>query len=329
MQFDVIIGNPPYQLGQSGGESVGGFAMPIYQEFIKAAKSLDPKFVVMVTPARWYAGGRGLDEFREEMLNDKRIRTLVDFPNASDVFPGVEIKGGVSYFIWDSNWKDKCEVTTVIDGVSGKPMKRYLNEWDVLVRRNEAVSILNKVISLKTKEQVTSLADDVSPIQPFSIRTNFRGAVTAKGMKNSVLLYQNGGTSFIERDQVPRNDEWIDEWKVLLANASGSGNDSQVLGYPIVAGPGSACTETYLVIGRFSNEKTAKRFADYLRTRFVRFLVSLRKYTQHIYNERFLFVPKLPMDKTWTDEMLYEKFSLSKNEISFIESLIRPMNQDT
>lgn len=329
MQFDVIIGNPPYQLGQSGGDSVGGFAMPIYQDFVKAAKSLDPRFVVMITPARWYAGGRGLDEFREEMLSDKRLRTLVDFPNASDVFPGVEIKGGVSYFVWDAAWKDKCEVTTVAEGTAGKPMKRYLNEWDVLVRRNEAVSILHKVMKVKADEKIGDISDDVSPIQPFSIRTNFRGSPTEKGMKKPVLLHQNGGTSFIERDQVPRNDAWIDEWKVLLANASGSGNDPQVLGHPIIAGPGSACTETYLVIGRFSNERTAKRYADYLRTRFVRFLVSLRKYTQHIYNERFMFVPKLPMDKTWTDEMLYEKFSLTKAEVAFIESMVRPMTSQS
>jgi site-specific DNA-methyltransferase (adenine-specific) len=193
------------------------------------------------------------------------------------------------------------------------------------VRRNEAVSILNKVMEFKAKNSLGSLADDVSPIQPFSIRTNFRGATTSKGMKKPVVLYQNGGTAFIERSEVPRNDPWIDEWKVLLANASGSGNDQQVLGHPIVAAPGSACTETYLVIGRFQNERAAKRFSDYLRTRFVRFLVSLRKYTQHIYNERFLFVPKLEMDKSWTDGMLYEKFDLNKNEIAFIEAMIRPM----
>jgi site-specific DNA-methyltransferase (adenine-specific) len=261
------------------------------------------------------------------MLNDRRLRTLVDFPNASDVFPGVEIKGGVSYFVWDATWKDKCTVTTVTDGVAGKPMKRLLNEWDVLVRRNEAVSILNKVMEIKARESLASLADDVSPIQPFSIRTNFRGSTSPKGMKKPVVLYQNGGTSFIERGDIPRNDLWVDEWKVLLPNASGSGNDQQVLGHPIVAAPGSACTETYLVIGRFSNERTAKRFADYLRTRFVRFLVSLRKYTQHIYNERFLFVPKVDMDKTWTDEMLFTKFNLTKSEIAFIEALIRPMEK--
>lgn len=326
MQFDVIIGNPPYQLGQSGGDAVGGFAMPIYQEFVKAAKSLDPRFIVMVTPARWYAGGRGLDEYRTEMLSDRRMKVLVDYPNASDVFPGVEIKGGVSYFVWDSQWNGKCEVTTVIDSEAKKPMLRYLNEWDILVRRNEAVSILTKVLNTIQRESLENLAGDVSPIQPFSIRTNFRGAPTSKGMKKPVLLYQNGGTSYIERDQIPRNDKWVDDWKVLHARAAGSGNDTQVLGHPIIAGPGSACTETYLVLSRFSDKKTALNFASYLTTRFVRFLVSLRKYTQDIYNERFLFVPKLKMDREWDDATLYKKFGITKEEVMFIESMVRPMN---
>lgn len=326
MQFDVIIGNPPYQLGQSGGEAVGGFAMPVYQQFVDAAKSLDPRYIVMVTPSRWFAGGRGLDEYRKSMLSDRRLRVLVDFPDASDVFPGVEIKGGVSYFLWDSGWNDVCEVTTFTGGLAGPAARRFLNEWDVLVRRNEAVSILKKVQSLCVKESIGTLASRVSPIQPFSIRTNFRGAPTKKGLRHPVTLYQNGGTSFIERKDVPRNDEWIDEWKVLLAGASGSGNDPQVLGLPIIAGPGSACTETYLVIGRFSTKREAINYSSYLKTRFLRFLVSLRKYTQHIYNERFQFVPDLPMDREWTDKDLYKKYRLTQEEIAFIESMIRPMD---
>lgn len=325
MQFDVVIGNPPYQLGQSGGESVGGFAMPIYQEFVNSAKTLDPRFIVMVTPSRWFAGGRGLDDYRKSMLNDRRLRTLVDFPNASDVFPGVDIKGGVSYFLWDSSWSGKCGVSTVLGRISGQVVSRFLNEWDVLVRRNEAVSILEKVQNVCARESIGNLAPKVSPIQPFSIRTNFRGASTNKGMKRPVTLYQNGGTSFIERSEIPRNDEWVDEWKVLLAGASGSGNDPQVIGQPIIAGPGSACTETYLVIGRFATKQEASHFDSYLKTRFLRFLVSLRKYTQHIYNERFQFVPDLPMNKEWTDAELYKKFKLTKEEVAFIESMIRPM----
>ena len=330
MQFDVIIGNPPYQLGQSGGDSVGGFAMPIYQKFVQAAKSLDPHFVVMVTPSRWFAGGRGLDEYRSEMLADKRLRALVDFPDPSEAFPGTQIKGGVSYFLWDSKWNDDCEVTTIYGGKpTSPPIKRFLGDYDVLVRRNEAVPILEKVLKINKKDGYGNLAKKVSAIQPFSIRTNFRGSEKKTGMKKPVVLIGNNSETYIERADVPRNDAWIDEWKVLLGAAYGAGDSfpHQIYNYPIIAGPGTACTETYLVIDRFKKEIQAKRFATYLRTRFVRFLVSLRKYTQHLYNERFQFVPDLPMDQDWTDEMLYKKYGITKNEIAFINSMIRPMDE--
>jgi hypothetical protein len=275
MQFDVIIGNPPYQLGQSGGDAVGGFAMPIYQNFVRAAKSLDPKHIVMVTPSRWFAGGRGLDEYRSEMLADKRLRALVDFPNATDAFPGTQIKGGVSYFVWDAGWADGCDITTCEQGKPvGQPMRRFLGAYDVVVRRNEAVPILEKVLARTAREGHKDLSGRVSPIQPFSIRTNFRGADSPKGLKNAVRLVGNGGDTFIPRADVPRNDDWVDQWKVLLGRAYGAGDSfpHQIYNHPIIAGPGSACTETYLVIGRFDAEAEAKRFASYLRTRLVRFL---------------------------------------------------------
>ena len=327
MQFDVIIGNPPYQLGQSGGEAIGGFAMPIYQKFVQAAKGLDPHFVIMVTPSRWFAGGRGLDEYRAEMLADKRVRKLVDFPDASEAFPGTQIKGGVSYFLWDNAWNGPCEVTTVHGGDTAVPSARYLDAYDVLVRRNEAVPILEKVLSGNAKDGFGNLASKVSPIQPFSIRTNFRGAAQAAGLKNPVRLIGNGGDTFIERDTVPRNDAWVDKWKVLLGAAYGAGENlpHQIYNYPIIAGPGTACSETYLVIDKFGAEKEARRFAGYLRTRLVRFLVSLRKYTQHLYNERFQFVPDLPMDRDWTDALLYEKYGITEEEVAFIDRMIRPM----
>ena len=330
MQFDVIIGNPPYQLGQSGGDAVGGFAMPIYQKFVQAAKSLDPRYVVMVTPSRWFAGGRGLDEYRSEMLADKRMRALVDFPNAADAFPGTQIKGGVSYFVWDSSHSDGCEVTTIEGGKpTSAPMRRYLGSYDVVVRRNEAVPILEKVLKRNAKDNLGNLAEKVSPIQPFSIRTNFRGAEKPTGMKKPIRVIGNGGDTFVERTKVPRNDSWIDEWKVLLGAAYGAGDSfpHQIYNHPVIAGPGTACTETYLVIDRFKSRAKAERCAAYLRTRFVRFLVSLRKYTQHLYNERFQFVPDLPMDQLWTDEMLYGRYGITKDEIAFINTMIRPMGE--
>lgn len=328
VKFDVIIGNPPYQLGSSGGEAVGGFAMPIYQKFVESAKKLNPRHVVMVTPSRWFAGGRSLDEFRSEMLADKRMRVLVDYPDAGEAFPGIQIKGGVSYFLWDNLWNDACEVTTISGGHPvGPPMRRFLGAYDVVIRRNEAVPILEKVLRGNKRDGFGNLATKISPIQPFSIRTNFRGAEASKGMKAPVRVIANGGESFIERAEVPRNDRWIDEWKVLLGRAYGAGDSfpHQIYNFPIIAGPGTACTETYLVIGRFSSRAIATRFATYLKTRFVRFLVSLRKNTQDIYSERFLFVPDLPMDQDWTDELLYKKYGIDRSESSFIESLIRGM----
>lgn len=331
MQFDVIIGNPPYQLGQSGGDAVGGFAMPVYQKFVQTAKSMEPRYVIMVTPSRWFAGGRGLDEFRSEMLNDTRMRALVDFPDASEAFPGTQIKGGVSYFLWDISWDGPCEVSTMHGGApTTSPMKRHLGSYDILVRRNEAIPILEKVLDKSKKEGVGNLSTKVSAIQPFSIRTNFRGADTPNGMKEPVRLIGNGGETFIERERVPRNQMWVDQWKVLLGSAYGAGDSypHQIFNYPIIAEPGTACTETYLVIDRFDDEILAKNFARYLRTRLVRFLVSLRKNTQHIYSERFQFVPDLAMKDALTDEILYQKYKITDDEIAYIESMIRPMAED-
>lgn len=329
MRFDVVIGNPPYQLGQSGGEAVGGFAMPIYQKFIQAAKSLDPSYLVMVTPSRWFAGGRGLDEFRAEMLNDKRLRRLVDFPDATDAFPGTQIKGGVSYFLWDGNWSGECEVITEEKGEQSSPMSRNLSEFDVLIRRNEAVPILRKVLKKSMERGLESFAKNISPIQPFSIRTNFRGRPGRSGLRDPIRLIGNGEDTYIERAKVPRNLDWVDEWKVLLGSAYGAGEGTphQIYNYPIVAGEGTACTETYLVVGRFNSERQAKRCAAFLRTRFARFLVSLRKNTQHIYDQRFLYVPNVPLDRTWTDELLYEEFGITQRESRFIESMIKSMDE--
>lgn len=335
MQFDVIIGNPPYQLGQSGGDAIGSFAMPIYQKFIDAAKGIEPRYLTMVVPSRWFAGGRGLEDFRQEMLADRRLRSLVDYPDSREVFPGVDIAGGISYFLWDSSWNGKCTVTTISGGVTGAPLSRYLNEYDILVRYNEAVPILEKVLGSSGVDTFKSMATQVAPIQPFSIRTNFRGAPSADRMASPVLIYQNGGTGFIERDAIPRNTDWVDQWKVFLsATASEHGGQTdksgtrRVFSRILIGGPGTACTETYLVVGRFTRKAEARNLSAYLRTKLVRFLVSLRTNTQHLYSERFGFVPMLPMDREWTDAMLYKKYSITKKEIAFIDSVIRPMSED-
>ncbi len=328
MKFDVIVGNPPYQLGASGGESTGGFAMPIYQKFIEQAISLNPRYVAMITPSRWFAGGRNLEEFRQEMLRDHRMRVLVDYPDASECFPGNEIKGGVSYFLWNRDNDGPCRVETIRAGAPTGPVtERYLDEFDILVRYNIGVTILRKVQSAEESAETGRLADNVSPIQPFSIRTNFRGAVTDEGMSDPVALYGNRSVTHIERSEVPRNLEWVNEWKVLIGSAYGAGEGipHQVTGVPIIAAPGTACTETYLVVDRFETKREAENLAAYLGTRFVRFLIYLRKNTQHLYNERFAFVPLLPMDRLWTDEELYDKYGITEEEQAYIESMVKEM----
>ncbi len=330
MQFDVIIGNPPYQLSDGGGGG-GASATPIYNLFVDAALSLEPRYAVMITPSRWFSGGKGLDEFRDKTLKDSRFAKLVDYPSLYDVFPGVKIRGGISYWLWSREHDGGCEVVTMTGNeVVGKPVVRKLDAYDVFVRRNEAVRILDKVTQYKVngiKEE--SLGDQVSPRRPFGL-TNQTGKPKRTGLKEPVLLYGNQQTSYIERSLITSNDGWIDQWKVLLVKAHGTSGreDVTILGEPIVAGPGTACTETYLVIGVCSSEAEAQNLASYMRTRFVRFLVSLRKITQNITRSSYRFVPLLPLDRMWSDSDLYDRYGITSDEIAFIESLIaeRPSN---
>ncbi|GAB6083667.1 Eco57I restriction-modification methylase domain-containing protein [Desulfuromonas carbonis] len=330
MQFDVIIGNPPYQLGDGGGGG-GASATPIYNLFVEAALSLEPRFAVMITPSRWFSGGKGLDEFRDRMLRDCRFVKLVDFPQLYDVFPGVKIRGGISYWLWGRDHDGGCEVVTMIGNeVVGKAAVRKLDAYDVLVRRNEAVRILDKVACFRVDGQPEpSLGNHVSARKPFGL-TNQRGKATPTGVKKPVLVYGNQHTSYLERSAITSNVGWVDKWKVLLVKAHGTSgrDDVTILGEPVVAGPGTACTETYLVIGVCKTETEARNLAAYMRTRFVRFLVSLRKITQNITRDSYKFVPLLPMNRLWTDEDLYKRYGITTDQITFIESLIAARPSD-
>lgn len=330
MQFDVIIGNPPYQLGDGGGGG-GASATPIYNLFVEAALSLEPRYAVMITPSRWFSGGKGLDNFRDRMLRDHHFVKLVDFPQLYDVFPGVKIRGGISYWLWGRDHDGGCEVATMIGNeVIGKPVVRKLDAYDVLVRRNEGVRILDKVASYHVDGQPEpSLSDQVSARKPFGL-TNQRGKATPTGMKNPVLLYGNQHTSYLERSSITSNVGWIDQWKVLLVKAHGTSgrDDVTILGEPVVAAPGTACTETYLVIGVCPTEAEARNLAAYMRSRFVRFLVSLRKITQNITRDSYRFVPLLPMHRLWTDEDLYKRYGITSDQTAFIESLIAERPSD-
>jgi site-specific DNA-methyltransferase (adenine-specific) len=317
MKFDVIIGNPPYQLDTGG---VGRQATPIYPLFVQQAKKLNPRFLSMIIPARWFAGGMALDEFRTEMLNDQKIRNLVDYPIASDVFPGVKVIGGICYFLWERDYKGMCSVTTKM-GDAQDTMMRELNQFDTFVRFNKAISILKKVLIKK----LPKMSSQVSGAQPFGLPTTVRP--TGRG---TIKLYANKCKGNIERNAINSGEDMISRWKVFISLGYGEGGEAReyprmIMGKPIVAAPPSACTMTYLVAGHYGTEIEANNLATYLRTKFFRFLVGLRKNTQHLTKDRFAFAPILPMNKKWTDKKLYEYFKLTVDEITFIESMIRPM----
>lgn len=317
MKFDVIVGNPPYQLSDAG-ESTG--SSPIYHLFIEQAKKLNPRYLSMIIPSRWFAGGKGLDGFRDQMLRDNKISHLVDFPIASDVFPGVRVIGGICYFLRDSNYEGDCQVTTNLNGAADT-LKRPLNQYDTFVRFNKAISILEKVKS-KSPENISGI---VSRQKPFGLRTFARPSG-----KGDITLYANKTSGPIEESEITSGKAMLDKWKIFLSMAYGEGGEAReyprrIMGKPIVAAPNSACTETYIVIGTYEDELSAESMKSYLQTKFVRFLVGLRKNTQHITQDRFKFVPKIPMNRKWTDEDLYQYFQLEEEEIQFIESMIRPM----
>ncbi len=326
MKFDVIVGNPPYQLSDGG---FGKSASPIYHHFVSQAKKLNPRFLTMIIPSRWFGGGKGLDNFRDEMLHDHHISHVVDYPKLYDGFSGVKIRGGVSYFLWDRDYDGPCAVQTMWDGEPlGPPVTRRLDAYDVFVRRNEAVPILDKVRAYRVNGQPEPTLDiRVSSRKPFGFPTNYHGASSPKGLRQPVKLYGSQRITWIKRSDIVRNQEWVDQWKVLLTRLQGTSAavETQFVSKPIISGPGEACSETYLVAGRFDSRLLAERYAAYLRTRFVRFLVSLRKVTQDATKNVYAFVPDIALNREWTDESLYKRYGLNKEEIDFIEKTVRPM----
>ena len=320
MKFDVIVGNPPYQLGDGGH---GASAMPIYQKFVEQAKLLQPRYMSFIIPSRWFAGGKGLDKFRATMLSDRRIKELVDYPNASDCFPGVEIKGGVCYFIWDSQYDGDCNVRTIIGDEELPSQKRKLNEYETFIRYNAAIPILEKVKS-RNEETFDKI---VSSSKPFGFRSFFNDFDQINN-PDKVKIYASKKQGYIRRERVQVNPHWIDKWKVLTARSNNIGTSAADDNLnTIIAAPGSCCTETYMVVGADLEltEETAKNLSMYMKTRFVRFLISLRKVSQDAVGKVYSFVPLLPMNEEWTDEKLYARYGIDADEQAFIESMIKEM----
>jgi site-specific DNA-methyltransferase (adenine-specific) len=330
MQFDVIIGNPPYQMTGGGG---GTNDAPIYHLFVRQAMRLEPRFLSMVIPSRWMAGGRGLAEFRAEFLGDRRVRTLVDYENAKDVFPTVGIGGGSCYFLWDRVNPGLCECIYHRNGATIGPHPRVLDEFDVFVRDKRAVDILHKVLAARERPFEELVSGDT----PFGLATNFSDYTRdAVPKRSQIRLYANVGTTRVRgavaREKIKKNSHLIDVWKLFLPK-TGSGRERErsgvdlVLSPPIVGEPGSVCTQTYLVAGPLSSKVEAENVESYLRTRLVRLLVSLRKPAQDVFSGMYRWVPVQSWDRTWTDAELYKKYKIAKDEIAFINSMIRPMGE--
>lgn len=319
MKFDVIVGNPPYQLSDGGN---GASAAPIYHFFIRQAKKLEPRYMAFIVPSRWFAGGKGLDDFRDEMLHDRHIKKLVDYPDASDCFPGVEIKGGVNYFIWQKDYSGDCEITTIIGDDERPPMKRRLDEYDTLIRWNEAIPILRKVQALHE----STLDKVVSSRKPFGLATNFTNFDNINN-PDKYKIYANKNIGYVYKTQIQSGKNFINRYKVLLPKANeGSGDiPNRVLTRPTIAEPSSVCTETYIIVKSFDNEQEAINFSKYIKTRFFRFLVFLKKVTQDTTAKVYSFVPDLPMDHEWTDDKLFDRYGITPDEQEYIKSMIKEM----
>lgn len=326
VRFDVIVGNPPYQIGADGTNR----DIPVYQHFVDHALSLNPRYVAMIVMSRWFSGGLGLDDFRDRMINDRRVARIVDNPKVFDCFPGVKIRGGVNYFLWDRDHDGDCEFSTRIDGSIVSTAHRDLRDGHgVVIRDNQAATIVQRV---RTKG-IPSNRDRVHPRLAFGdlFRTNYRGSPTPDA-NDPVPVIFNSGIGYVARSEIGRGTDLIDQWKVLVPKAS-SGDTQQdetgkivdvVLGAPIAVAPGSICTETYFVVGTFHTGTEAENYAHYLASKFVRFLVLQRKTTQDIRPDVFRFVPLLDMKRPWSDADLYEHFDLTEDEAAYIESSIKP-----
>lgn len=336
MQFDVIIGNPPYQLDDGG---FGTSAAPIYQQFVDQAKNLSPRLLAMIIPARWFAGGKGLDEFRESMLTDSRVRSIDDYLSAADVFPGVGLKGGVCYFLWERDNPGLCRVSTHFKDWPVSTACRPLLEAgaDVFIRFNDGLSIIKKVVAVDSQADAGSLALPesqrfdrvVSSRKPFGLDTTFKGKTTKA--TGDLLVYQNGGTGYLARSSVATGFQFIDKWKIYVGRAApGTGNRDtyphRIISTPFVGEPGSISSETYLCIGPFDSKHEAESALSYLSCRLTRLLILLHKPSQDTTRKVYTFVPMQEWTRTWTDEDLYAKYGLSEAEIGFIEKVVRPMD---
>jgi site-specific DNA-methyltransferase (adenine-specific) len=323
MKFDVIISNPPYQLSDGGNNAS---AKPLYHLFVEKAQKLRPRYMTMIIPARWYAGGKGLDEFRKNMLSQEHIRYLVDYANSADCFPGVNVAGGVCYFLWDRDYAGECTVINKKDNIIVSEEKRKLNEYKFFVRNNIALSIIRKVLTDKPK----TMDKVVFSRNYFGIPTTVSGFEDKK--PGTVPVLTSKGIIYIPRSKVSDKDNLIGKYKVIITYAMSGGNKPTSEGnYQIVSSlkvlqPEEVCTETYLIIDTVDTKQQGENLASYVATKFFRFLLLQALTSIHITKDKFCFIPIQKYDEDWSDEKLYTKYSLTDEEITLIESMIKPMS---
>lgn len=321
MKFDVIIGNPPYQMSDGGN---GASAKPIYHLFVEQAKKLNPRYMTMIMPARWYAGGKGLDDFRNSMLKENHISELIDIPNSADCFPGVNVAGGVCYFLWEKDYHGDCNVKNVVKGAVVSEMRRSLNEYSYFVRNNTALSIIRK-----THIEKNTLDTRVFSRNCFCIPTTVVGE--DRPYKNHIPVLTSKGVIYVHKDDISDAKNILGKYKVVITYAMSGGNkptsdgNYQVVSSLKVLKPNEACSETYLVIDTFDEKEKAENLITYLSTKFCRFLLLQALTSIHITKDKFCFVPMQDFSKPWTDSELYAKYNLTEEEIAFIESMIKPM----
>lgn len=334
MKIKAIVGNPPYQIIDGGG--TGSSAVPVYNSFVAVSQSLKPNYISMIMPAKWYSGGRGLDEFRQEMLNDTRMSKLVDFVDSRDVFPTVDIAGGICYFLWDADYDDDCTVVNISNGKMSSE-KRLLNAFDTFIRDSRIIEIINKAMPQTSSP---SLAQKVYSRKPFGLRSFDKGFPAKPG--RNIRLFGSGGISYLSESDVPQNLALAPKWKVIMSKASAEHagqtdkeGRKRIVSRLEVLEPGTICTESYLLLDIFDSEEDARNMHKYMRTQFVRFLIGAILLTQNIVRDKFRFVPQQDFtansDIDWSksvaeiDQQLYAKYKLSDKEIAFIESMIKPM----
>ena len=326
MKFDVIIGNPPYQLSvNESGKGLG--AIPLYQKFVEQAKKLKPRYLCMIIPSRWFAGGVGLNIFRQEMLSDTRLHYIIDYINSTDCFPGVDINGGICYFLWDRDYEGLCNYTNVCNGTKST-QDRCLNEHTIFIRRNEALSIVNKVLS-KNEKMISD--GGCSPQTPYGFLSTFIGNKVREREDDCEIL-SSKGWMFVPKNKVQKNADTIDMYKPMFSKLSSehAGNPDKSGKYRVLSRmelltPGQICTQSYLIACPSYKKEYAKNAYNYLQTKFVRFLILQTLVGMNISISNFVFVPWADFSKPWTDEELYVRYGLTDEEISFIESMIKPM----